>query len=235
MTAVGGEQSYRTTNTLLSLVGQGDKRMWVEHFPPMPLKCWTPAVVCSGKVLVVAGGWGEGYTRLDTVQVMNTDALQWSTASSLPHPLVEASAAVCGDSVYLVGGIIEHGDSTKAVFACSLSALVQPQTMEAKASTSPTAKTHQVWHTIADLPVGLSTCVSLSGHLLAVGGCNSKKKTSNAILMYNTATNSWEAISRMPTARFLCLVAVLSNNKLIVVGGSVGPSDTEKVEIAAAE
>lgn len=107
--------------------------------------------------------------------------------------------------------------------------------MEAKASTSPTAKTHQVWHTIADLPVGLSTCVSLSGRLLAVGGCNSNKKASNAILMYNTATNSWEAISRMPTARFLCLVAVLSDNKLLMVGGSVGPSDTEKVEIAAAE
>ena len=110
MTAVGGEQSSwlrgKFTNTLLSLVAsEGSRWKWVEHFPPMPTRRVFTAVVCSGKALVVAGGKGEGYTRLTTVEVMNTDTLQWSTASSLPHPFSDATATVCGDRlVYLAGG-----------------------------------------------------------------------------------------------------------------------------------
>ena len=234
VTAVGGMQSGKTTNSLLCLVEENWKRKWVKHFPPMPTKRCLAAVVSSGKALVVAGGWREG-DRLATVEVMDTDTLLWSTARSLPHPLSDSSATVCGDSVYLAGGIIQHGDSTKTVFACSLSALISSQIMEAKTSTPSTSADHQVWHAIADLPMGNSTCVALNGQLLAVGGCNSDKKRTNAILKYNTATHSWEVTSRIPTARFLCLVAVLSDNKLMVVGGSDGLSDTEKVEIATAE
>ena len=53
-------------------------------------------------VTCIAGGEGEGFTVLTTVEVMNTDTLQWSTASSLPYPLYGASATVCRDSVYLL-------------------------------------------------------------------------------------------------------------------------------------
>ena len=81
------------------------------------------AVVCSGKALVVAGGKGESYTRLTTVEVVGTDTLQWSTASSLPHPFSDATATVCGERVYLGGGWDERG-LTKSVFTCSLSALL---------------------------------------------------------------------------------------------------------------
>ena len=135
MTAVGGEQSSwlgeKITNTLLSFVAsEGGRWKWVEHFPSMPTKCVFSAVICSGKALVVAGGKGESYTRLTTVEVMDTDTLQWSTASSLPHPFSDASATVCGDRVYLVGGWDQHG-LTKSIFTCSLSAL-QSQTVDAK-------------------------------------------------------------------------------------------------------
>ena len=108
--AVGGEQSSwlgeKITNTLLSFIAsEGGRWKWVEHFPPMPTKRVFSAVVCSGKALVVAVGKGESYTTLTTVEVMNTDTLQWSIASSLPHPRSDATATVCGDRVYLVGGV----------------------------------------------------------------------------------------------------------------------------------
>ena len=69
----------------------------------MPTKHRSTAVVCSGKSLVVAGGVG-GYKDLSTVKVMDTETLDWSTASSLPHPLSEASATLSGDKVYMLGG-----------------------------------------------------------------------------------------------------------------------------------
>ena len=78
----------------------------MEHFPAMPTKRILPVVVYSGKFLVVAGGYGKGDTTLATVEVMDSrsDTPQWLTASSLPHPLSDASATACGDRVYLVGG-----------------------------------------------------------------------------------------------------------------------------------
>ena len=84
LTAIGGKTpNYELTNSLLSL--SGDK--WTKQFPPMPTKRWLTAVLCSGRSLVVAGGVGEGNKNLSTVEVMKTETLQWSTASSLPHPL----------------------------------------------------------------------------------------------------------------------------------------------------
>lgn len=126
LTAVGGMKPGNYTNTLLSLVEKGRKKTWVEHFLPMPTKRALTAVICTGNVLVVAGGWGEGGTPLNTVEVMDTDTLKWSTATSLPHTLSDASATVCGDSVYVVGGHDQH-DATE-VLTCSLSSLCQSLT-----------------------------------------------------------------------------------------------------------
>ena len=84
-----------------------------------------PAAVCSGKSLVVAGGQREWHTKLSTVEVMDTDSLKWSTVSSLPHPLSDASATVCGGSIYLVGGDDQTNQGVKSVFTCSLNDLLE--------------------------------------------------------------------------------------------------------------
>ena len=233
VTAVGGRQENQYTDTLLSLVGEGGKKKWEEHFPPMLTKRSYTAVVCSGKALVVTGGEGDGDTALTTVEVMDTETLQWSTASSLPHPLTQASATIFGDSVYLVGGRDEQGIMTKSVFTCSLNILLQSQTMEPKTKTPSLAGNHSEWHKIADLPVSTSTSVTLNGQLLAVGGYDSLMKPTNNIYSYDTETNSWEVISHMSTRQSWCLVAVLPGNKLMVVGGEISKGeDTDKVEIA---
>ena len=220
VTNVGGWQSGNYTNTLLTLMEEDGKRKWVEHFPSMPTKRALTAVVCSGKALVVAGGEGEGFTVLTTVEVMNTDTLNWSTASNLPCPLSAAVATVCRDSVYLVAG--RHQRCTaESVLTCSLSDL--------KSYTS-----YQMWRPIADLPVEHSTLVTLNGQLLAVGGQDYRNKTNN-VYSYNRETNSWEVISCMPTPRYQCLVAVLPHNELMVVGGWTTTGDTDKIEIANVE
>ena len=207
----------------------------------------TAAVVCSGKTLVVAGGRDDRYITLDAVEVMDTDTLKWSTARRLPVPLSQASATVCGDKVYLVGGWI-NGSPRDHIFTCSLSALLQSQAIEVEMKTLSLARNHTVWEVTADLPVTQSTGVTLNGQLLAVGGYDSRKQNTlqneftNNIYSYNTKTNSWEVISHMPTPRHSCLVTVLPDNKLMVVGGfyqviakskEIRPSEeTNKVEIA---
>ena len=232
VTAVGGMQSGEYINTLLSLMEVDGRWKWAEHFPPMPTKRKLTVALSSGKALVVAGGEGEGHTRLATVEVMDTDTLQWLTAASLPNPLTNGTATVCEDKIFLVGGF-QEGHWTKSVFTCSLSALVQSQTLRTKKKTWLQARKPSVWHTITDLPVKGSTCVTLNGQLLAVGGL--EDKVINTIYSYNTETNSWEVISQMPTPRCWCLVAVLPGNKLMVVGGKTDNGDTDIVEIATAQ
>ena len=93
-----------------------------------------------------------------------------------------------------------------------------------------------VWNTVIDLPVKGSTCVTLNGQLLAVGGRDSHEKPTNNIYTFNTKINSWEIISHMPTSRYWCLVAVLSANKLMVVGGQGKDAEyTKIVEIATCQ
>ena len=223
--AIGGGWGTGVTNQLFSLTGQ---KKWVEHFPPMSTERCATAAVCSGTSLVVAGGIGTKINHLDTVEVMNTENLQWSTASRLPFPLSYASATICQDRIYLLG--YDTDKERRSVLACSMAGLRQSsRSPGVGAWLSLTLKA--VWHRVADLPVHHSTCATLCGQLLAVGG-KYKDDYTTAIHQYNAATNSWEVISHMPTARSETLVAVLPGNKLMVVGGYTRFGTSNTTEIA---
>ena len=228
LTAIGGKTpNNEVTNSLLSLTGN----KWTKQFPPMPTKRWVTASLCSGSSLVVAGGVGGRSKKLSTVEVMDTESLQWSTASSLPRPLYQGSATLCGDQVYMLGGFDHNVEPSKSVFTCSLAALLQSCQQQSLGPRQRSSRP-KVWHQLADTPVTLSTCASLQGQLLAVGGCGSNCKTTTAIHTYNAPTNSWRVISYMAFPQCQCLVAVLSHNELVVVGGRTPGGVTDSVEIA---
>ena len=199
-----------------------DKK-WVEHFPPMPTKRYNTAAVTTKQHLIVAGGRSGllNHLVLNTVEVMDIQTLVWSTAASLPHPYSRASATICGDHLYMLGGCDEDR-WTKSVLTCSLTKLLQ--------SCSETLS-DPVWCRITDVPVYHSTCAAVNGELVAVGGLDEENKSTSAVHKYNPTTNSWDLVSNMSTARYDCLVAVLPTNKLMVVGGRLH-SIFSKVEIA---
>ena len=208
LTAIGGckdmiqEDTY--TNKLLRLPG------YKEVFPAMPTKRTGTTAVTSKEHLIVAGGT-TGPSPSDiitTVEVMYTKSLVWLTVASLPHPYCIASGTICGDRLYMLGGWDDKG-STKAVLTCSLTELLRSS-----------SSSSSIWHRVTDAPAYHSTCVAVNGELLAVGGCDEDKKPTTAIHKYNPTTNSWDLISNMLIARYECLVAVLPNNELMVVGGT---------------
>ena len=234
LTAIGGQTpNNEVTNSLHSFFLT--KKKWAVWFPPMPTKRWLTAVVCSATSLVVAGGEGERFKKLSTVEVMDLATLKWSTASSLPHPLYQAhSATLCGDQLYLLGGFDQQKRKLKSVFTCSLSSLLQSCHGQLGARLRGLfAIKSDVWHKIADTQFYFSTSVQLHGQLLAIGGEDSDKRPTNAVHLYNTTTNSWEVVSHMATPRCQCSVAVLPNNELVVVGGHMADGQlSDSVEIA---
>ena len=152
-----------------------------------------------------------------TVEVLNTETLQWSTAADLPQQLNEAPAAVCGDQIYILENL------TNIMYTCSVLALIQSGQSRLKKGCKET------WKEVAAPPVTATTCVSIHGQLLTIGGEDSDEKYTTAIHMYNPTTDSWVVISHMGTPRCHCIAAVLPNNQLMVVGAY---TDTDSVEFA---
>ena len=234
LTAIGGGESFRATNTLLSLSLDtpdisGEK--WIERLPPMTYCHTTPTVITIDTSLIVAGGWGPD-ERKAPVEVMDTQTLQWSTVASLPHPLWQATATICGDKLYLGGGY-RTSVATKSVLMCEVKDLLQskPQSQATRAGHSESC---QVWKEVAPLPVTLSSLVTFQGHLLAVGGLGVADPTSE-VRQYDAATNSWSVISQMRVERCYSLAVVLPNNTsslMVCGGGTPGGGVTTSVEIA---
>ena len=226
LTTVGG---FGENTKLFSLTGEGSRKKWTEKFPPMPTKRFNVAALCTGTALIVAGGCDYTLKSLKTVEVLNTETQQWHIAADLPEPLTWSSLILCGDLVYLLGELGKDG-ATNSAYSSSLSSILSSAGSkslgERLVSTLTRSSKGSIWNRVANLPVTLSTGVTLHAQLLAIGGYDSDNKPTTAVHMYQPTTNSWEVISQMTTPRRECLAAVLPDNQLMVVGG--GTSDKTK-------
>ena len=231
------------TNQLFSWAKEGSQQMWTKKFPPMPTKRWGAAALCTKtNSIVVAGGEGEGETVLRTVEVMNTDTLQWCSAMDLPQALCYATLTTCDDCVYLQGGNDNDQEPNRQVYKCSSAYFNPPPHMGSfrahfrdilrPFTETSTLKNVGAWTRITDLPVSYSSFVTFQEKLLSIGGMDLNDKPSTAIYMYNPGDNSWEVISHLLIPRYDCIAAVISNTQLVVVGGRTNNGKTSSVEIA---
>ena len=234
-TTAGYESSYISKLCSFTKTGNGGTE-WTEKFPNMPTRRAFTTALNTGTNLIVAGGVGG--VVLTTVEIMNVEMSQWWTATDLPQPMWAASATVCGDCVYVLGGLDRDSSGLSTVFTCSLETLLQycqSRSLGSRLASvlSLNKPTVNVWSRLANVPVTHSTCVSVHGHLLAVGGKDSNNKPTTDIHMYNQATNTWVAIDHMPVARHSCFALIHHHNKLIVVGGKTTKGTaTNKMNIA---
>ena len=243
LTTIGGSQGRNITNQLFSLTGEGSSRSWTEKFPPMPTKRDFTTALCAETALIIIGGMNEQLVRLRTVEVMNTETQQWSSVAHLPEKLYLASATVCGDSVYLLGGWKDYRVRNDSVYTCSLKALLQSSVKtiggHLASALSLQSSKFSAWRRVAKLAVTQSTCVCLNGQLLAIGGyCHSNRSVTADVHLYNEDTESWEVISHLLEPRCKCFAAVLPDNQLMVIGGNKesdlnSDGKTDLVEIAS--
>ena len=220
LTTVGGrDQRWRQTNSLASLTGENEDSKWVELLPRMPKARSHLAAVCRGRNVIVIGGYVDDGDRIvTTVEILDTELRQWSSAASLPHPMRSASITVCEDLLYLLGGL-DQNDGTVSVLTSSITDLLHQQ--------QETANQSVVWRQAADAPYYYSTAVSVGGQLLAIGGYAENGKLTSAIVAYNPTSDTWQDMGHMATPRYRPLVAVLPSNQLIAAGGFGGKTKVE--------
>ena len=233
VTSVGGNKNGYT-NTLLSLTGEGERKKWSEIFPSMPTRRQSATCITTEQALVVAGG-NAGIRDLDTVEVMNTNTKQWTVVSPLPQKLSELSGTVCGDTLYLAGGLLNYSLS-KSVFTCTIPDLMTPPNTLGSRIRRKIYRSQNVWREISSLPVTESTLVSFSGDLLAIGGEDGSGYPTSDVYRYDSRTDSWNVVSRMKNKRPRCLAVTLPGDRIIVVGGATSTSvpyvtESDSVEI----
>ncbi len=144
------------------------------------------------------------------------------------------SATICGDDIDILGRWDGH------MYTSSLSTLLKscrnlcpPETEKISAYTLPVPASSSVWNRAQDLPVTQSTCVTVKGRVLAIGGIHCDHSTTIDVHVYEPATNTWEVISHMLTTRADCFAAVLPGNQLMVVGSKGDSQIRDSVEVAA--
>lgn len=237
VTAVGGWESDKPTNTLLSFTTRS--KVWKKRYPPMPTKRLLASIASTNAALVVAGGqvqWSGGF--VSDVEVMDTDSHQWSTASSLPQPFSQMSATVCGSQIYYLGGR-DEGGKTKVALVCSIPDLLKScysQSLGGWLSKTLSLRGDvDVWQRICDLPSYLSTCITAKGTLISVGGCDEGLNPKVAIHEYDPFTNTWCVVAILQKGRWNPFAFTLPDNNVMVMGGyttSSYKSECDTVEIA---
>lgn len=231
VTAIGGSEDGNysgATNKLMSLVDEGGRKVWCEKYPPMPTKRSSTTAVTTEDSLIVAGG-REGIEQLAAVEVMKIETLEWYYAQPLPHPLHWASSTVCGDKLYILGAHDRDNNATRLALSCSLTPLIQSSKLKKELDSLPLSELMRLaitekaegtvlWEKIADTPLNLSTCSTVNGQLLAMGGQDPVTEDNrSAVYHYKPTSNSWEHISDLPDTCMWCLVAILPGNKVMVV------------------
>ena len=220
--SIGGELHGERTNKLFSLKQDTEPAQWVEELPSMPTKRSEAASICTNTALIVAGG--RDAVEVLVVEVLDIETRQWSVAASLPERLF-GSGVIIEDSLY-IGNNWVYG----CCYSCSLSDLLRSCQPVSQSNTSGTATS--VWSKLADLPEPRATCVSLCGHLLAIGGGTYTFRPSKSVYIYKSATNTWEKISEMLEPRSECFAVTLPTNTVMVVGGRNRDHYTNTVQFA---
>ena len=203
---VGGHYNGSVVNQLG--VWKTDSNQWTRPFPPMPTPRFSPSATSYKHWLVVAGGKRSGKSILSTVEVLDIDNKQWSTAPSTPIPWHGMKSTIIGDTWYLMGGR-QDGRDINDVCSVSLEALVSH-------SASDSSK---IWNTIAPLNCYYSSPLSLEGSLLVLGGRDIKKEYPvSTIQRYVPETNTWVLAGELPHPLYNCTCIMIAG-RLHVFGG----------------
>ena len=196
----------------------------------MPTRRVCPAVISHDNLLLVTGGVAEdASTILNTTDVLDLTTMKWSTPKglNLPVPLMWHHLALCGEYLYLVGGIkvfSEQEDSSSSEDSKSPNSQAWgAKWSDVKQSTAPQhsqpQKSASVWTQIADLPTLRPTTVSCGGTLYSVGGANTSVELCKGVYTYIPARNQWVSVGDMSVGRCVHCAVPLSSNTIFVAGG----------------
>jgi len=198
--AGGEDKSNKVTDKIFVLSGDQLKQCTKMTIP----RSFASAAGHHG-ILIIAGGVNNHKT-LATTEVFDSTTGQWYVTNDLPSPLRGLQSVIVNNTLYLLGGYSDNGDST-AVFSAVLDTLPSYQ-LE--------------WSCQQDTPYSTSAPFRMQGrHLLTVGGLKPECDFlfSNHIYIFNNISHSWQIIGQTPLEINETAAFSVANSKIVVVGG----------------
>ena len=218
----GREASSRSISNMVSTwTGQG----WQQDIPAMPTKRFQPGVTTCGTYVIVAGGRAaDNQTLLNSIDVLHTTTLLWSTPANLqlPRPMFRIQITVSATHICVASAIITC-DATTMTGTSSKSVWQLPVSKLTKVLMGEDHSLHD-WEEIAPTSYHGLALLQHTAHPLAVGGHESGKATSN-IAVYDPRSNKWSTVGQLLEPRARCTVVSLSRHSFLVCGGRSDPMD----------
>lgn len=196
-------------------------QVWLNRYPPLPTPRASASAFVYGEYLIVMGGQNEQKEIVGVVEVLHLSTQVWETSDRLALPVAGASAVVCKNTVYLVGGVqgslcVQTVQSTpvrKILQSCHRFSVVS----------SIASDIRNIWKQVHDCPFTKMTALSSGNQLLAFGGEQITKSANSEpaewIWIYDQEENTWSPVQGMPSPRKLCAVTLLPDNHVIIIGG----------------
>ena len=223
VTLIGGQDilTYWYTNT--PSTWYEEEVRWKQVLPPMPTGRSRPAVISHDNLLLVTGGLAEnGFTVLNTTDVLDLSTMKWTFPErlNLPVPLWQHHLVLCGEYLYLVGGATMCPVQSPA-HANSWAWRAKWSDVKQTAAPQLSQPQRGTWTRIADPPTLFPTAVSCGGALYTVGGIARDDKPVSIVHSYIPARNQWVSVGNMSVGRYFHCAVPLNSNTIFVAGGQV--------------
>ena len=223
ITLIGGRDVSSSMVNKALFTWYEEEGQWKQVLPHMPTGRCFPVVISHDNLLLVTGGLDEDYsTILNSTDVLDLTTMKWTTpeALKLPVPLRWHCLVLCGDYIYLVGGVNTYPQNSLDDFNSKAWRTKWSDVKQTTASQHSQPRM-SVWTQIADHPNLLPTAVSCAGTLYTVGGYVRGHKLIRGVYAYDTTRNQWVSVGDMSVGRRLHCAVPLSNTSIFVAGGEV--------------
>ena len=206
-------------------------RSWKSVYRAVPTAQSSPCVVTyDNKFLIVIGGVAQSGQATDIVEKLELGTNKWSKCFPLPIKASLMTHAISGHTLYIGVnfGDFKMGPSRRVIYTDLNELIAKPDHIE---SASEDCKL--VWNTLPDAKLYYSALFATKCDCVySVGGHNLTRRDREQVKteIYSYNGNEWVLAGALHQPRYQCTCSLLSDQKLIVVGG-VGNGEEKITQI----
>ena len=192
----------------------------------------------SSPAIIACGGFDKHFNPLTCVEIFHEKTKTWQVSCSLPFPRAISTFAIIGNTLYLVGGYKNNSPHgyTKTVASAHIPSLLKyDPPVGTGGENDPKAKsppTSELWKSLPGAPHFFTSCASIRGCLVVVGGQSKSLGATTCItsvFVYSPVSEDWYQVGELPSACTMCATAALPTGELLVMGGCTNNGLINKV------
>jgi len=179
-------------------------------FKALPKAIAGGGLVLLGRELHWIGGNNNQRQDIGDHYVLNLDNLAagWQTSTPMPNGRSHMGYATLGGKIYAIGG--QHGNDA---------ALTTQKEVDVWDPANPSS-----WTRLPDLPTAISHIASatvvVGNRILTLGGETAHEQPTDLVYAFDTTTNTWAAMTKLPATRFSGVAGIIDGNIYFTTGSS---------------